>query len=375
MPELSRKNERRVRKEARGLVKDARKGLQSYAFKLSDSLKEQIGEQTEKLEKALLGGDEASRADVRTGVAILGDLVDRHLAFTRKSTGREYGESIGIAILIALLLRAFVIEAFKIPSTSMIPTMKIGDHIFVNKFLYGVRIPYTTTRILDVRGPKPGEVIVFIYPCDPEKDFIKRVVAVEGDAVEVRCDRVFVNGEEYQQEYIDTAECTYWDTMVGTETGWGERHCSLYEETVGDHTYKTVYDDSRPRQDDIRDGNPLGHYAEHAGGQDFPGHSIPTCRESADGEQRDLDERIAASGRIETHHENPTGVCDLRRHFVVPKGHVFVMGDNRANSSDSRFWGPVPTKNIKGKALFIWWSKQPSEAGGLRLDRMGQMVH
>ena len=375
MGELSRKNERRVRKEARGLLRNARKGLRSYGYKLSDSIKEQIGVHADKLESALGHTDEANRGRVRTELAVLDDLVDRNLSFARKSTGREYGESIGIAILIALLLRAFVIEAFKIPSTSMIPTMEIGDHIFVNKFLYGVRLPYTTKRILDVRAPKPGEVIVFIYPCDPDKDFIKRVVAVEGDSVEVRCDQVYVNGSLREQEYVDTAECSYWDTMPGAPTGWGERHCSLYRETVGDVSYDTVYEEMRPREDDMRAENPKGQYALHSGGQDFPGHSIPTCRDSSDGEQRDLDERIAATGQIVSADDEPTDVCGPRRHFIVPKDHVFVMGDNRANSSDSRFWGPVPVKNIKGKALFIWWSKQPSEAGGLRLDRMGQMVH
>ncbi len=370
MSNLPRKYERRIRKEATGLIRDARKGLHTYAYKLSDSTKERIAAHANHLEKALAGEDEASRGKLRDELALLDDLVDRNLAFTRKSTGREYGESIGIAILIALLLRAFVIEAFKIPSTSMIPTMEIGDHIFVNKFLYGVRIPYTTTHFLDYRGPKPGEVIVFIYPCDPEKDFIKRVVALAGDTVEVRCDTLFVNGKERPAKY-DESECTYWDTAA---SGWVERSCSLYQETVEGFSYETVHDETRPHMDEVRAGNPKGPYSQYSGALDFPSHSMPTCRENGvDG--RDLDERLAATGEIVTTNEDPDDICGLRQHFVVPKDHVFVMGDNRSNSSDSRVWGPVPVKNIKGKALFIWWSKQPSEAGGLRLDRMGQMVH
>ncbi len=374
MSNLPRKNERRIRKEAEGLIRDARKGLHSFAYKLSDETKGHIADRANRLEKALSNDNDEGRAQTRNELAVLDDLVDRHLAFARKSTGREYAESIGIAILIALMLRAFVIEAFKIPSTSMIPTLEIGDHIFVNKFLYGVRLPYTTTRFFEYRKPKKGEVIVFIYPCDPDKDFIKRVVALEGDSVEVRCDRVYVNGEERQSVFDETIECTYWDTMPGSPSGWGQRECSSYRESVGEFDYVTDYEVDRPREDDIRAGNPHGSYAQNSGGHDFPSHSIPTCRDSSDGENRTLDERMAATGEIVSLQE-PDDMCGPRRHFIVPKDHVFVMGDNRANSSDSRVWGPVPVKNIKGKALFIWWSKQPSNAGGLRLDRMGKMVH
>tara|TARA_R110002096_G_scaffold44526_1_gene119993 strand:+ start:34388 stop:35521 length:1134 start_codon:yes stop_codon:yes gene_type:complete len=377
MSNLSRKNERRIRKEATGLVRDARKGLHTFAYKVSDATKERIAAHANNLEKALAGDDEDSRRVMRDELALLDDLVDRHLAFGRKSTGREYAESIGIAIMIALLLRAFVIEAFKIPSTSMIPTMEIGDHIFVNKFLYGVRIPYTTTRFFDYRDPKPGEVIVFIYPCEPEKDFIKRVVAVEGDSVEVRCDKLYVNGVARDVKY-DDSECSYWDTAPVTKhtpTGWQERSCSRYQETVNGFSYDTVHDDLRPSLDEDRASNPHGRYGQFSGSLDFPSHSMPTCAAAADFDTRDLDERTAAIGEIVTTNADPDEMCGLRQHFIVPKDHVFVMGDNRSNSSDSRVWGPVPVKNIKGKALFIWWSKQPAEAGGYRFDRMGQLVH
>src|SRR5262249_20874197 len=103
-------------------------------------------------------------------------------------------ESIGIAILIALLLRAFVVEAFKIPSSSMVHTLEIGDHIFVNKFLYGVHVPFTDKKLFSLRAPRRGDVIVFINPCD-QRDFIKRIVATAGDTVEVRCNILYINGK------------------------------------------------------------------------------------------------------------------------------------------------------------------------------------
>src|SRR5688572_9954638 len=168
--------DRRVRKEAKGLLAEAKRGL--GRVKLQAAIADELRTRVQGVEQALATGD---LARVRRGLPALDALVDEHLTPSRKSTGREYGESITIAIVIALLLRSFVIEAFKIPSASMIPTMEIGDHIFVNKFIYGIGIPFTTIKLFEWRNPVPGEVIVFKNPCTPEKDFIKRVVATEGD--------------------------------------------------------------------------------------------------------------------------------------------------------------------------------------------------
>ena len=132
---------------------------------------------------------------MRASLPVLDALVDELVKRPPKSTTRDYVESIGAAILIALALRAFVIEAFKIPSSSMYPTLEIGDHIFVNKFIYGVRIPWTNDEVL--RAPRPaarrGDRVQ--YPCDTDRDYIKRVVALAGDTVEVRCNVVYVNGK------------------------------------------------------------------------------------------------------------------------------------------------------------------------------------
>jgi len=124
----------------------------------------------------------------------------------RKSIVREYGEAFVVAIILALFIRTFIVQAFKIPSGSMLPTLQIGDHILVNKFVYGVRLPYFGTEILPVGKPRRGDVVVFIYPQDEEKDFIKRVVGVEGDSVEVRNKHLYVNGEAVSDPHAHFAE-------------------------------------------------------------------------------------------------------------------------------------------------------------------------
>lgn len=365
--------DKRVRKEARGLVRETRRALRRFAYKIPDGVRADLAERADALDRAAAGSDDASADAMRRELVVLDDLVDEHLSFARKSTFREYTESIGVAILIALLLRAFVVEAFKIPSSSMIPTMEIGDHIFVNKFLYGIRIPWTTTKFFSFREPKPGEVIVFINPCDG-KDFIKRVVAGPGDTVEVRCDVLYVNGEAVPQEHVTGEECRYWDYDEHAEL-WDQEECSRYVERVRGIEYETLHSPSRPSQDRERQAIGSGAYSHHfLGNQDFPSHRPPICSGADD--ERSPEERRAALGTIVDSGARPdAGPCAPHRHYVVPDDHVFVMGDNRENSSDSRRWGPVPLDNIKGKALFIWWSSKPESAGGIQWDRIGKVVY
>lgn len=119
----------------------------------------------------------------------------------RKHIVREYAESIVIAIILALIIRTFIVQAFKIPSGSMEDTLAVGDHILVNKFIYGTKIPFTDSRILKIRDPKRGDVIVFEYPEDPSKDFIKRIVGTPGDVVQVRDKKVYINNELYENPH------------------------------------------------------------------------------------------------------------------------------------------------------------------------------
>ncbi|MBL4637277.1 MAG: signal peptidase I [Kofleriaceae bacterium] len=206
-----------------------------------------------------------------------------------------------------------------------------------------------------------------MYPCDEEKDFIKRVVAVAGDTVEVRCSKLYVNGELVVPE-LSPQECQYWD--LDADKRWIEESCSLYSETVEGETYNTIFSAARPQDDDERRSNPLGSYSRMSDIHDFPTHSMPSCRDTEDRERRDRDVIDAATGQI-VELTPPDKVCAPRRHFVIPPEHLFVMGDNRDNSSDSRVWGPVPVKNVKGKALFIWRSTK----GSTEWDRIGKLVH
>ena len=361
-----------VRKEARALTKTARQRLRKTS-RIPAEARAAIEEHIKLLTAAVENDDQEA---MRSKLLALDELVDEHLA-QRKSPFREYGDSIAIAVLIAILLRTFVVEAFKIPSGSMIPTMEIGDHIFVNKIIYGVRIPFTDTKIFDSRTPEHGEVIVFINPCEPEKDYIKRVVAVANDTVEVRCEQLYINGEPISQE-LKSGECQHWDYDERTRLPWELKQCSLYREKHGDKIYDLTYN---PERVDIerrrRSGERVVGY-ELAGSGDFPSsmRGAPDCAPHL--ETRTDEQRLLSLGRIEpSKPESATykGPCGPRERYVVPDHHVFVMGDNRNNSHDSRAWGSVPIENIKGKALFIWWSKKPKEQGWIRWDRMGKLVH
>jgi signal peptidase I len=222
---------------------------------------------------------EARRRDMAAGMPA---VVPR-----RKSQLREYAEALGVALLLALAIRTFVVQAFKIPSGSMLPTLEIGDHILVNKFLYGPRLEIPLTQMSlgqlpGIRKPKAGDVVVFIWPKDRSKDFIKRVIATEGQTIEVRDRQVFIDGKP-----------------------WDDPHATWMAQK----------------------------------------------RTSAPG----------AAG-------------DNYGPYTVPKDHVFVMGDNRDQSYDSRFWGAVPMSDIKGQALVIYWSWDGPDRW-VRWDRLGRLVY
>ncbi|MBU2026611.1 MAG: signal peptidase I [Proteobacteria bacterium] len=200
----------------------------------------------------------------------------------QKSKFREYIEAIILAVVIALFIRTFVIQAYKIPSGSMKPTLLIGDHILVSKFNYGIKLPFLRTTLIPVGAPQRGDIVVFIYPEDRSKDFIKRLIGVPGDTIEIRNKKILLNGLPYNDKHG-----VYMDNFI-----------------------------------------------------------IP-------------------------------GAVQPRDNFgpvTVPEGSLFVMGDNRDESYDSRFWGFVSKKDVLGKALIIYWSWNREEHW-IRWSRIGGILH
>ena len=208
-------------------------------------------------------GDDTRNEEVLTGTKT-----------KRKSVVREYAEAIIIAIVLALFIRTFVIQAFKIPSGSMKPTLLVGDHILVNKFIYGIKLPFTDKILISLNEPEKGDVVVFKFPLDTKKDYIKRVIGLPGDRVELVDKQLLING--------------------------------------------------RPTED-------------------------PHASYSMSGSMR------------------------MFGPVTVPAGHLFVMGDNRDESSDSRVWGFVPRPYLKGKAFLIYWSWDRKNYG-VRWDRLADIV-
>lgn len=206
-----------------------------------------------------------------------------------KSVAREYSEAIVIAVLLALFIRTFVVQPFKIPSGSMLQTLLIGDHVLVSKFIYGIKMPFTGTVLIPIKEPQRGDIIVFRYPKDPSIDYIKRVVAVGGDTIEIRNKKVYINGELTVNEHIQFTD--------------------------------------------------------------------PEIRPAIDGPR------------------------DNYGPLTVPPGKLFVMGDNRDNSSDSRYWDFVDLNAVLGKAFILYWSWDLNKSlfsidrfTSIRWGRIGHLV-
>ncbi len=263
--------------------------------------------------------DACDRAALATAYGGLKELYERELRRSSRTRLVQNIQSLLLAVVFALFIRTFIVQPFKIPTGSMVPTLLVGDHLLVNKFIYGVKLPFTGKKILPgLRHVERGDVIVFIYPNhegDPSKEnvyYIKRVVGIPGDSIDVRGRELLINGKPVPMSY----EGDYAYPPAGSD----KRLFDLYLENLDGHEHETIFNkgqEATPR-----------------------GTVLPVDR--------------------------------------VPEGYVFVMGDNRDNSFDSRFWGFVPIDSIAGKAFLIHWSWNSYHRGItdlVRWGRIGTVIH
>ena len=235
----------------------------------------------------------------------------------------EYAASFFPVLVVVFVLRSFVAEPFKIPSSSMRPTLEVGDFILVNKFIYGLRIPIAETKVIPVSDPKRGDVVVFRYPVNPTQDFIKRVVGVGGDVVKYEDKKLTVNGQPVSR----TRDGTY-GYLENLRYEMLERDKETARNDGGEATYTVGV-------------NPQAAAVYPSNVRPFPG------RENCEYNERGF-------------------TCK------VPSGQYFMMGDNRDNSDDSRYWGFVPDDHIRGKAFFIWFNWD--DISSLAFNRVGTSI-
>lgn len=344
---------RAARKRAKEVARDTRKIVDRRRESLSADATETLDGAVAALETAAEQGDVV---EIQRQIEAIQHALEHKAGIAPKGPIREFMESIGVAVLIALFLRAFILEAFTIPSGSMIPTLAVGDFLFVNKLSYGVRMPLANVLPVQWSEPEPGDVVVFAWPCDPSQDYIKRVVAGPGDVVRWHPQRsplghpgsqfVSVNDAPLH-EIPGEAMANYaeFDTTSRLRPVCGGEGPYLYASVLGAHRFATLHC-ARRRVEEQEQGERHGPVYDWSDRAEKPCW-YPPRRGSP---------------------------------WKIPEGHVFVMGDNRDNSQDSRSWGLVPFGNVKGKAMFIWlswdgqvpWSRFWEK---VRWKRLGMWVH
>jgi signal peptidase I len=273
------------------------------------------GQRRARANAALAEFDANQKRLVGDGIRPDGDMAAKRAmleaSILRQPTWVEYSGSFFPVIALVFVLRSFLFEPFKIPSSSMVPTLLVGDLILVNKFDYGIRLPIINKKIVDVGNPQRGDVMVFRFPRDESQDYIKRVIGLPGDKITYENKRLTVNGVPVQYEPMD-------DYLSDESLVYNKQ----FLEKLPNAPHRILNIDGQ-RTINL---NAV---------EDFP------------------------------HHENCTYSYD-KFTCIVPEGNYFMMGDNRDNSADSRYWGFVPDKNIVGKAVFVWMNLgNPKRIGGI----------
>ncbi|MEM7008196.1 MAG: signal peptidase I [Thermodesulfobacteriota bacterium] len=299
--------EHKARKKANQLLKQIKPVLEKNRSNISPEAVSILDQKIGNLERVISSG---SHEELVLATDELEIASSDYLSKYTKSKLRQNIEALAFAIILALIIRTFVFQPFKIPSGSMIPNLLVGDHLLVNKFVYGTKIPFTNIEVFPLEKIKRGDVIVFTYPnneSDPSKNglyYIKRVIGLPGDDIDLDGRQLIVNGQSVPLDYIGT----YSDER-------NTQQFDEYEEDLFGEEHTVIYRKGK-------ENTTKGSY-------------IPVTK--------------------------------------VPKGYVFVMGDNRDNSQDSRFWGFVPIENIAGKAFIIHWSwdfGNPDLLNKVRWDRI-----
>ena len=314
--------------------------------------------------------------------------LDRALTYSmarwRKSPTREYLEAVTWAVGLALLIRAFVFEAFKIPSGSMIPTLHVHDHLFVNKFIYGLKVPFTRIKFFEFRAPKRGEIIVFEYPYanddDSGKDLIKRVIAVAGDRVRLKDNHIILNGAPIQRKPAGAVgDCGEFVQLVSPCADDANKWCVVDE--LGVDQLRFDSQEAAVTALIAHQGFGCQRSVECVSGQQWTSQHRVMANPT---DEAGIAQLVNSANWPEETFNAGTSTPQAKRYYpsdnpawpevVVPEGHVLVMGDNRDNSKDGRFFGLVPLNTVKGKAGFIWYAYE-RDWYVPNFDRIGTVIH